>query len=542
MAIVLFSFVAVLVAPLLHLPKVGCETDVVVLQKTCGHNQARDGLKYMANYFNVTKTMHGEMRKKRFALRKGGEYPDQIYVLSQCMNDLSGDACDACFSRGSSMLSNCLAFTSGQILLGECFMRFDNYNFFRETASTSIDKPQRAPRNRGYARGKKKTFKDDDSPVLGVASCLKTMDTRSCATCLANASAAVAQCLPSEEGIAYSAGCGVRYFHPPSANKNNFIMYAKYALGAAAFSSIVFLIGIVVGNLIYKKRKNHQLETQGLEINSLITISMRFKYSTLQKATDDFSVSHKIGRGGYGEVFKGALQDGREIAIKRLFISGRSQTNTVCNEMDIICLAQHENLVRFLGSCFENDSLLVYEFVANGSLDRTLFGMLVTTGYMAPEYLSHGRLTEKVDVYSYGVLVLEIISGVENNNYHSEDILSTLVTTTWKHFQAKTAGEIIDTSIAIEDVKGVERIIQIGLLCTQESPSLRPDMGDVVQWLERKNLQLPSPSKPPFADECLTILPDSPLVSFSFRPHEHSISIDSCKYYDVDNNNINNER
>lgn len=81
-------------------------------------------------------------------------------------------------------------------------------------------------------------------------------------------------------------------------------MYAKYALGAAAFSLIVFLIGIVVGNLIYKKRKNHQLETQGLEINSLITISMRFKYSTLQKATDDFSVSHKIGRGGYGEVFK----------------------------------------------------------------------------------------------------------------------------------------------------------------------------------------------------------------------------------------------
>lgn len=141
MAIVLFSFVAVLVAPLLPLPVAGGETDVV-LQKTCGHNQARDGLRYMANYFNVTKTMHGEMRKKRFALRKGGEDPDQIYVLSQCMNDLSGDACDACFSRGSSMLGNCLAFTSGYIFLGECFMRFDNYNFFRETTSTSIDEQQ----------------------------------------------------------------------------------------------------------------------------------------------------------------------------------------------------------------------------------------------------------------------------------------------------------------------------------------------------------------------------------------------------------------
>lgn len=81
----------------------------------------------------------------------------------------------------------------------------------------------------------------------------------------------------------------------------------------------------------------------------------------------------------------------------------------------------------------------------------------------------------------------------------------------------------------------VLRIIQIGLLCTQASPLLRPDVGDVVKWLEHKDLELPNPSKPPFSDEFLT-LPDSPLVSSSLRPHEHSISIDSCKYYDVDNN------
>lgn len=142
MAIVLFSLaVAALVVPLLHLPMAGCETDAV-LQKTCGHNRVRDGLRYMANYFNVTKTMHGEMRKKRFALRKGGEDPDQIYVLSQCMIDLSGDVCDACFSKGSSMLGDCLAFTSGHIFLGECFVRFDDYNFFRETTSTYIDEQE----------------------------------------------------------------------------------------------------------------------------------------------------------------------------------------------------------------------------------------------------------------------------------------------------------------------------------------------------------------------------------------------------------------
>ena len=47
---------------------------------------------------------------------------------------------------------------------------------------------------------------------------------------------------------------------------------------------------------------------------------------------------------------------------------------------------------------------------------------------MAPEYIAQGVLTDKVDVYSYGVLVLEIVSGVQNGKFHSEDTLSTLVT------------------------------------------------------------------------------------------------------------------
>ncbi|KAL6960567.1 hypothetical protein U1Q18_038330 [Sarracenia purpurea var. burkii] len=153
---------------------------------------------------------------------------------------------------------------------------------------------------------------------------------------------------------------------------------------------------------------------------------------------------------------------------------------------------------------------------------------------MAPEYLAQGRLTEKVDVYSYGVLVLEIVSGVQNNNYHSEDTLNTLVTSTWNHFQAKTVAEIIDRSMEVEDVNEVVRIVQIGLLCTQESPYLRPTMTTLVQMLRQKNLPLCTPSKPPFADEFLTINPDS------LSRHQHfSISaVDSCKFFEVDDNNL----
>lgn len=72
---------------------------------------------------------------------------------------------------------------------------------------------------------------------------------------------------------------------------------------------------------------------------------------------------------------QGKLADGREIAIKRLFANGKTQSEEICNEIDIISSAQHKNLVRFLGCCFTTtNSFLVYEFLVNKSLDRILFG------------------------------------------------------------------------------------------------------------------------------------------------------------------------
>ncbi|KAH7846552.1 hypothetical protein Vadar_015323 [Vaccinium darrowii] len=535
MAIVLFSFITILMATLLHLSTARFELDVDS-QKVCGRSHAKDGLEYTKIFMNVTKTMHEEMRKKRFAMRKGGEYPNQIYVLSQCTNDISGEDCDHCFSQASSILVDCLPFTSGRIFLKQCILRFDNYTFFHETTSKSFDQQtcsnitlggaskhkhytdaattlinelvEKAPKKRGYAEGKSEP--GDGSSVYGEVGCLKTLDANRCATCLANASVTALNCIPSEEGMALNAGCFVRFFLQPPSDRDMLFKVADYAIGIAFCLAVVFLTGILLGKLIYKRKQNHEQKMEALERNTLVTISMRFKYSTLQKATDDFSESHKIGQGGYGEVYK---------------FSGQWCTGAYLAVWLVVgCLVNYRPGV----SKCQQELALEHPFAA-------VRDSFLTPGYMAPEYLAQGRLTEKVDIYSYGVLVLEIVGGVQNNKYHSEDILSTLVTTTWKHFQQKKAGEIIDTSIAIEDVNEVLRIIQIGLLCTQASPLLRPDVGDVVKWLEHKDLELPNPSKPPFSDEFLT-LPDSPLVSSSLRPHEHSISIDSCKYYDVDNN------
>lgn len=72
---------------------------------------------------------------------------------------------------------------------------------------------------------------------------------------------------------------------------------------------------------------------------------------------------------------QGVLPDGREIAVKRLFFNNKHRAEDFYNEVNIISSVAHKNLVRLLGcSCSGPESLLVYEFLPNRSLDRFIFG------------------------------------------------------------------------------------------------------------------------------------------------------------------------
>ncbi|XP_071716897.1 cysteine-rich receptor-like protein kinase 2 [Rutidosis leptorrhynchoides] len=130
-----------------------------------------------------------------------------------------------------------------------------------------------------------------------------------------------------------------------------------------------------------------------------------------------------------------------------------------------------------------------------------------TLGYMAPEYLAHGQLTEKADVYSFGVLLLEVVTGIENNKSKNVDYTDSLVITTWKHFQEKTVDQIFDPNLMMHIFpnsnyrKEVVKVVHVGLLCTQEDPSLRPTMSTVLKMLAKDDEPLPAPSNPPFMDE-----------------------------------------
>ncbi|XP_031486818.1 cysteine-rich receptor-like protein kinase 44 isoform X2 [Nymphaea colorata] len=123
-----------------------------------------------------------------------------------------------------------------------------------------------------------------------------------------------------------------------------------------------------------------------------------------------------------------------------------------------------------------------------------------TYGYMAPEYAMHGNLSTKLDVYSFGVLLLEIVSGKKSTAFDElgdQDLLSYA----WKLWKESKMLELMDQALS-DSCPKVEalRCIHIGLLCVQENPSHRPTMSSLVMMLNSASVTLPMPLSPFFLD------------------------------------------
>ncbi|XP_031407370.1 probable leucine-rich repeat receptor-like serine/threonine-protein kinase At3g14840 isoform X2 [Punica granatum] len=301
-------------------------------------------------------------------------------------------------------------------------------------------------------------------------------------------------------------------------------------------------------------------DTKGLELQT-----SSFTLQEMIAATNNFSDANKIGEGGFGPVYKGILSDGRAVAVKQLSHKSRQGNREFLNEIGMISVLQHPNLVKLYGCCVEGDQLLlVYEYLENNSLAQALFEKSVlnlnwqlrhmicvgiarglafiheessmkivhrdikasnvlldkslnpkisdfglaklseddthistriagTYGYMAPEYAMHGYLTDKADVYSFGIVALEIISGRSNTSHKQKG--EPLYLVDWAHV-LKEKGmqmDLIDPRLGSDFKKDeVMVMINVALLCTSISPAARPPMSSVVRMLERDE-EVPAP-------------------------------------------------
>ncbi|MED6144345.1 hypothetical protein PIB30_014878 [Stylosanthes scabra] len=155
----------------------------------------------------------------------------------------------------------------------------------------------------------------------------------------------------------------------------------KVVIGTSA-GTIALVVATSLFILTQHKRKHIQLKEKFFKQNGGLmllqqlsareessSVTQIFTSEELRKATNNYDENLILGRGGYGTVFKGFLDDNRVVAVKKSRIIDQSQTEQFINEVIVLSQINHRNIVKLLGCCLEEEvPLLVYEFVNNGTL------------------------------------------------------------------------------------------------------------------------------------------------------------------------------
>ncbi|XP_019192626.1 PREDICTED: G-type lectin S-receptor-like serine/threonine-protein kinase At4g27290 [Ipomoea nil] len=122
-----------------------------------------------------------------------------------------------------------------------------------------------------------------------------------------------------------------------------------------------------------------------------------------------------------------------------------------------------------------------------------------TYGYMSPEYAMNGCFSEKSDVFSFGVMVMEIVSGKRNNDFYNPNHVSNLLGHAWDMWIKGRISDLIDSTMEkTVSINEATRCIQVGLLCVQDNAADRPTMSEVVSILGNESTILLTPKQPGF--------------------------------------------
>uniref|UniRef100_A0A0D9UY17 Receptor-like serine/threonine-protein kinase n=1 Tax=Leersia perrieri TaxID=77586 RepID=A0A0D9UY17_9ORYZ len=281
--------------------------------------------------------------------------------------------------------------------------------------------------------------------------------------------------------------------------KHRLITLVLVLVGVASF---FIMLTIVLAIVWIRRQQGNDAEDEFAQLPGMPT---RFTFEVLKLATKDFS--NKLGEGGFGSVFSGQLGEER-IAVKCLDQASQGKREFFA-EVETIGRIHHINLVRGLAYLHEectqriahldikpqnillddNFNARISDFGLSKLIDRgqshVTTRMRGTPGYLAPEWLT-SHITEKVDVYSYGVVVIEIINGRPNLDHSNLGGGVQLVKLLQEKAENSHLEDMIDRKCNDMTLHQQEviRIMKLAMWCLQNDCNRRPSMSLVMKVLE----------------------------------------------------------
>ncbi|KAK6118278.1 hypothetical protein DH2020_047951 [Rehmannia glutinosa] len=356
--------------------------------------------------------------------------------------------------------------------------------------------------------------------AVGNTSCKKAMGRIGC-VCGQNT-----ECIDHIQDMGYKCACINGYRGNPYLPEG--CQVARTGISLAGGLLILIAIGIWVWRKLKKinDRKTKQRffkRNGGLLLNQQIASSRGsvlpemtlFKIEELERATDKFSEGRVLGKGGLGTVYKGMLSDGRIVAVKKANITDESQVGQFINEALAYlhsCASTaifHRDIKSSNILLGENYKAVVSDFGLSRSvaIDRTHLTTLVggTFGYLDPEYFRSGQLNDKSDVYAFGVVLAEIITGERAISSNKDD--KGLALRFRSAVKERSLFENFENVAAHEGHK--EEVLAVAKLakrCLKVNARKRPSMKEVAAELDqlRKTKELQGHQES-FQDEYRTI-------------------------------------
>ncbi|KAK4751004.1 hypothetical protein SAY87_004486 [Trapa incisa] len=434
-------------------------------------------LEELLRNLTVSAAASGPLRK--FATGNRSIDFGNVYGLVQCTPDLSEDKCSLCLNDVIAKIADCCLRRIGvRILAPSCFFRYETYRFFDSVAEALPTPPTPTP-------------------------------------------------TPTSTFTSTSGG---------KSNSPTPTVVIVIVVVAVISVTVLILLGLVFYLSSRSRRHGYSVEEEAMD-NISMTKLTQFDFDSVKEATDDFSEAKCLGRGGFGAVYKlqhrnlvrflGFCLEGAERLliyefvpnssldqflfdpVKRRLLSWERRHKIIKGISRGILYLHEDSRLRIIHRDLKASNVLLDEGMDPKISD---FGMaklfdqdqtraatnrvVGTYGYMAPEYALHGNFSVKSDVFSFGVLVLEIVTGQRNSSSGNSDAEEDLISRAWRSW--RDGNLLIDPTLSSGSRSEMARCIHIGLLCVQEHAANRPTMAAAVLMLNSHSVTLQLPTQPAY--------------------------------------------